>query len=989
MGHDSAHVMARSRGPSVVSVTPVSLFDDLRDLARTIDAARAEELIRDAGIREGAALGVLLGTAFPPLTPVHGWQFEALARLARRGFRSRRSRAFLLARLLRRAGAHEDAALRSRLRREVWAQRARIALRELVPRALGGAPIDVTARELSYLAETAFHVALGEAALDAARRFGEPRRSDGGLSKLAVFGMGKLGGEELNAGSDIDLILIYDTDDGAAGTATLHEYWTHAARRAVSTIETPTEDGFVWRVDLRLRPEGSQGPIVYSWAAAERYYETWGRLWERAALLRARPVAGDLDFGAAFGREVVQPFVFRRNVDPSIATSLAELVQQSRTELHADAVRDLKLGRGGIREAEFFVQALQLIWGGREPSLRTAGTLGALDRLQSKGLVTDREAEDIRDAYVLLRRAEHAVQWRTGLQTHALPKEEEELNRLARILRYKTSADFLLALERARSAVMERFTSILPEAPRPVPRYTVLLADLEERAPRLAETVQEIFGESDIEDHLQALARRPNGLLGGLTRERFPELADRVLEAIRTCSDSEQAARYLRSFFGRFLSSDAYYSVLSDESRALSRFVTVLGASAFVGDAIVARPDLADLVLFGHGTTSVASAEREVDQEVESFEKQRHIFEDPQDLREEFIGALRRAQRRVTIEAAVADLAGELTTRETTRVLSALADRILHHAVRFEMGPEPKGLAVIAVGKLGGGDIGYGSDLDVLFIYDQGAAPEGEHAPHFFTRLAQRIIRLVTEPHSVGSGYDLDTRLRPSGSQGLLVTSLRSFARYHGVPLGGPVDDLPAVLSSGAAWERQALLRARVCAGDTVLGARAIEVAHAAAYGRGAPSAQEVHHLRIRMEKELGRERLNRWDLKTGKGGLLDVEFAVQWLQMRYGSDPHVRTTDTVAALHALHDAGYLSRGAFESLRDGYVFLRRLEQRIRVVHGTGSTVLDAAAAGLPKLARRMGMPRTPQQTEAEALLEAYADATLHVRRAYCEILGVE
>jgi glutamate-ammonia-ligase adenylyltransferase len=961
-------------------------------LARLVDPKRAQELEREFGSEGGRALGVALGTAFPALQPVHGWQMDALEHIARRGFRSRRSREFLLPRLMRRAFDVDDPErVGVELRRQAWAQRARIALREFLPRRLGGAPLQVTAAELSNLAEATFEVALADAERDATRRFGEPRRSDGSRSTVTVLGMGKLGGRELNAGSDIDVILIYDTDDGAAGETSLHEYWTHVARRAVATIETPTADGFVWRVDLRLRPEGAAGPLVYSWAAAERYYETWGRLWERAALLRARPIAGDLALGAALGREVIAPFVYRRNVEPTIATSMAELVQRSRTELKADRELDLKLGRGGIREAEFFVQALQLIWGGREPSLRVAGTLSALDRLESKGLVTDKEAQDITDAYVLLRRAEHAVQWRTGVQTHAIPREPEELQILSRILGFRSEDEFRRALDRARASVAERFSALLPEAIREPRRYTVLLAALEASSPDVAETVAETFGDADVSEHLLALARRPDDLLGGRTLERFPELPDRVIEALRTSPDPEQAALYLRTFFGRFLSPDAYVTAIAEEPRAISRLVTVFGASAFVGDIIAARPDLADVVLFSEGTVSELEARRIVDQELEAFDQLTLPDADVQERREGLIGALRRAKRRVTVEVAVADLAGELDTREVTQVLSALADRVLESAVRYEMGGDSRGLAVIAMGKFGAGGIGYGSDLDAVFIYDPAAAPEGSHAPDHFSRIAQRIIRLISELHPAGPGYELDTRLRPSGSQGLLVTSLSSFARYHRVRLdGAPLEPGPlAVLSSGKAWERQALLRARVAAGDLELGERAIRVAHVAAYEGGAPPADEGHHLRRRMEKELSRERPGRFDLKTGRGGLLDVEFAAQWLQMVHGADLRVRTTDTVAALHLLHDSGYLSREAFESLRDGYLFLRRLEQRIRIVHGASTTILDASAAGLSKLARRMGIRGTPAQTEAEVLLDAYADVTEQIRKTYLQVLGVE
>jgi glutamate-ammonia-ligase adenylyltransferase len=566
----------------------------------------------------------------------------------------------------------------------------------------------------------------------------------------------------------------------------------------------------------------------------------------------------------------------------------------------------------------------------------------------------------------------------------------EEVDVLGRVLGFQNGEDFERSLEFAREVVAERFSSLLPSAVRAPPRHTPLLSALEARSDDLGARVSEVFGDAEIDEHLLALARRPDDLLGVRTIERAPELPDRVLEALRTSSDPEQAALYLRSFLGRFVSQDAYVAAFSDEQRSLSRLISVFGASAFVGDLIAARPDLADIVLFSEGTPDVAHVVDVVDQEMEAYEREPADDAEPHERREAFIGALRRAQSRVTVEVAVADLAGELPTRQVTRLLSTLADRILEYAVIHEMGREPRGLSVIAVGKLGGGDIGYGSDLDVLFIYDEGATPEGHYAPEHFSRLAQRIIRLISEPHAVGPGYELDTRLRPSGSHGLLVTSLSSFARYHGVELASqdPAPERLTVRSSGAAWERQALLRARLSAGDPILGERALEVAHVAAYERGAPPPIELHHLRTRMEVELGRERPGRFDLKMGRGGLLDVEFATQWLQMRHGGDPRVRTTDTVGALHALHDAGYLERAAFESLRDGYLFLRRLEQRLRVVHGTSTTVVDATASGLAKLARRMGIFGTPDQTEAEAFLEAYADFTDEIRRTYLEVLGL-
>jgi glutamate-ammonia-ligase adenylyltransferase len=279
------------------------------------------------------------------------------------------------------------------------------------------------------------------------------------------------------------------------------------------------------------------------------------------------------------------------------------------------------------------------------------------------------------------------------------------------------------------------------------------------------------------------------------------------------------------------------------------------------------------------------------------------------------------------------------------------------------------------MGKLGGRELGYGSDLDVLFVYED---PD-EEAVERFARIAQRVLRLLGTPHGEGPGYELDTRLRPSGSHGLLVVSLEAFTRYQSEQAEG--------------WERQALVKARACAGDAELGARVLAVAHAAAYERGAPEAERMHHLRMRMERELTHERLDRpparYDVKLGRGGVVDVEFAAQWLQMHHGRDPRVRTTETEVALAALETCGYLEPALADILREGWRFLRRLEQRLRVSHGTSATLLEEGAPGLAALARRMGMHDGQRARADAALLERYVAATRDVRAAYLRVLGVK
>jgi glutamate-ammonia-ligase adenylyltransferase len=310
-----------------------------------------------------------------------------------------------------------------------------------------------------------------------------------------------------------------------------------------------------------------------------------------------------------------------------------------------------------------------------------------------------------------------------------------------------------------------------------------------------------------------------------------------------------------------------------------------------------------------------------------------------------------------------------------------VADATLDRATRFALHDAgSRGLAVIAMGKLGGGEIGYGSDLDLFFVYEGAGGDDDEQDR--FARVAQRVMRLLSAPHGDGPGYELDTRLRPSGNQGLLVVSIEGFARYHRGAAEGAA-------SEAQDWERQALLKARACAGDVVLGAKAMTVAHAAAYERGAPAPERIHHLRMRMERELAGERRGRYDLKLGRGGLVDVEFAAQWLQMKWGADPRVRTTDTETALGALEACGYLEASLAAPLREGYRVLRRMEQRLRVLHGTSVQLIEEGAPGMALLARRMGMRDGPRGTASEALVATYLEITRDVRAAYLAVLGLK
>jgi glutamate-ammonia-ligase adenylyltransferase len=590
--------------------------------------------------------------------------------------------------------------------------------------------------------------------------------------------------------------------------------------------------------------------------------------------------------------------------------------------------------------------------------------------------VSEREEEELSSAYLFLRRLEHRIQFATGLQTHAMPTDPAMVERIARSLGYDGPAALARELQAVRARVSSCFASLGREPPTDDASFERLAGALDSRdEAAVAAAATERFGlaaSGDLPRHLLALARRPDGPLGATTRDKDAPFALLLVDALAGSADPEQATRLLAAFFGRLATPGLYVRALADDPRVVRALVSLLGASVVLGEAMVGHPDLADRVVYARGVPAPEVARAQVDEEVAA------LGDDAGEV-DALVGALRRAKRRVTFEVGLADLAGEIGTREAAHVLTALADATLEHACRFAMRERGllsgSGLAVIAMGKLGGRELGYGSDLDVLFVYEDA----DDEAAERFARIAQRVLRLLGTPHGEGPGYELDTRLRPSGSHGLLVVSLEAFARYQ--------------VEQAEGWERQALVKARAIAGDAQLGARVVAVAHAAAYEGGAPEPERMHHLRTRMERELTHERLDRpparYDVKLGRGGVVDVEFAAQWLQMQHGRDPRVRTTETEVALAALETCGYLEPALADVLREGWRFLRRLEQRLRVSHGTSATLLEEGAPGLAALARRMGMHDAPRARADAALLERYVAATREVRAAYLRVLGIK
>jgi len=873
----------------------------------------------------------------------------------------------------------DEVTLRRVLRRQRHRHLVRLALRE----AMGLADVDTTAREMSALASASTDLALSAAAHEVTRQHGVPTVL-GRAAQRVCLGMGKLGGAELNLGSDVDLCFFYetdDTDDPSDRKLSTHEIEGRIATRASKILADVDEDGFVFRVDLRLRPEGARGAVVNSLASAERYYESFGRSWERAVLLRSTPIAGDF----ALGREllaVVRPFVFRRSVDPRIARDMAQMLERTRSELHVDDVRDVKLGRGGIREAEFFVQTLQLVWAGLYPELQVPGTLEALGRLLRLGLVSDREARSLEAAWALLRRVEHRVHVWLGYQTHVVP-EGPELEPFARSLAFGSGDELMSALADARDHVAMLFRSLLEETGRGTSAF-VRLADQVSAGSESLENIASLYEGIDVEEaaaHLARLARHADDPLGPRQRERHPEFGPRLLEEIAESADPARALRFTADFFARLRGWD--YVRLIDERGALRRFVSLFGMSDALASTVVGHPEDLD-VLLSSTLPSVA--------EVRSS----HLAlatapDDP----ETFLSSLRMIKRQLMLRVGLLWASGELDLDEVLTLLSelavqqvrsALAQASAELALRFGapgLGPSsaPASLVVIALGKLGAHEIGWGSDLDLVFVFDAAGQSTGsrsiEHVD-LFTRVAQRTLRLLSQTDREGPGYEIDTRLRPSGAQGTLVASLEAFAHYEA--------------RSAAGWERQAWVRARPIAGTDDAQAQARKAIAHAAYGGAPPEAADVASMRLRIEQELAHESAYAVHPKLGRGALLDIEFAAQFLQLTHARDSAasgdpLRSPNTREALRALAAIDALSPEDLAALLDGWRFFRSVEQSLRLVDDAGDGLLHLRSRVADRVARRLGLRDWAGQTAAEVLAAQFHRHRDRIRGIFLRVVA--
>jgi glutamate-ammonia-ligase adenylyltransferase len=843
-------------------------------------------------------------------------------------------------------------ALQKAMRRYTRREMLRLGARELG----WGTTLEVAA-ELSSLADGLIEqaVRLGQKLLSAG--FGEPVARDRPPA-FVVYGMGKLGGEELNFSSDVDLVYLYSTDDGQAGSLTLHEYYARLSQMVTQAIGDNTEDGMVFRVDLRLRPEGRSGAICNSLAAAERYYETFGRTWERQALLRARPVAGDQALGEEF-LQLVNPFVFPRSLGPGAVDEVLALRRlfRAKADKGGSSGFDVKLGMGGIRDVELVAQLLQLLHGGKRVELRERGTLRALHLLTLAGLVSDREQRTLSEAYRFLRRVEHRLQLEQGAQTHALPADPAAYGRIARRLGFADGPAFTAALAQHRQAVIE-ISDTLGEPASGPPAIVLRLLD----PASTRDEVEADLGTAGFTDP------KASADVLDLVQSRLPPA---WLAEILASPDPDRALVHLCDL--ALHGSVGLFALLRESPQLLRMLAGLFGTSDRLSEHLINHPALWEPLLAGLGDPRPPASSW-----TEALPARLAPLAEDQ---EEALREMRRYQAEQILRIGIHDVVGNLDERAVGAQLTRLAEACVGAAMEQvsqrlaeRYGQPSAALTILGLGSLGAEETRYGSDLDLVFLFSEpGSTSKGVDHQEWFARLAHRLINALGARFDEGRLYEVDTRLRPSGAQGLLVTSHASFERYH--------------QEDAAPWERVALLRARpVYSNDFGApghGARIGRLLEQAAYERPVEEAAlraSLLHMRKRIESERsGKGAPDDVHLRFSPGGLTDLEFLVAFEQLRRGQhEPALRLHSPFAALELLVHEGQLPEGA--ALLEDYRFLQRAALRLRLLRDRGDDHL--AFAERPRLARSLGMSDWEFSTDLQQRME-------RVRRVFSARLGVQ
>ena len=804
------------------------------------------------------------------------------------------------------------------------------------------APVSVITSSMTWLAEFTLDIALQEAVARVALRHGLPRRADGSVAQLWVIGMGKLGAAELNVSSDIDLIYVYDEDGETSGDSDAraridnHTFFDKVVKQLYQLIGDTTEHGQVFRMDLALRPNGESGPSVVSLAALDTYFQVQGREWERLAWLKARVVApaACMDQVPAL-RDIVTPFVFRRYLDYNVIEALRGLHAHIRAHAQRQSAgrperaNDVKLGRGGIREIEFTVQLLQVVRGGQFPELRMRPTLQALPALVNARLMPAETAESLAQAYEFLRRVEHRIQYLDDKQTHVLPTDPDDLMWMANSMGLSDTADLLARLQDWRNLVAQEFERLLRPAnennaqPTEEPPPPAMDSLLESLSPALRERV------SSWSDAPRVRALREDA------RQRLLRLLQRTQLWLSEGRVSEKAALRWCDWMEPLLRRETYLALLMERPQIHAQLLKLLDAGRWTTAYLMKHPgvidELADPALLSERFDAV-QCQRNTQTRYQAL--QAHAGDDEESL----LNLLRRAHHAELFLTLARDTQGRLSVEQVADDLSALADTMVHITAQWvwqrlkNRHCETPCFGIIGYGKWGGKELGYGSDLDIVFVYQD----EHPQAGEVYAQFARKLIQWLTTKTGEGDMYEIDTALRPNGNSGLLVSSIDAFADYQ------------TQRGSNAAWlwEHQAMTRARFCVGDNLLRERFESVRRQVLCAQRDP-------VELRQEILAMRDKLRTaypappgvFDVKHSPGGMMDAEFAVQFLVLAHAAD-YPGLQDNIGniglLLHA-ESVGLLPDGVGANAASAYRELRHLQHQARLDEQAARAPLDSMA----------------------------------------------
>ena len=887
------------------------------------------------------------------------------------------------------------AALRQHKQREYL----RIGARDLMP----SVSMEETVRELTCLADASLEAAYRYCRSEVEKEFGRlnlpgAEKSNG----FVVIGMGKLGGGELNFSSDVDVIFLFENDDGETSGGTkgktgAREFFSAIAQKIIHAMGDVTEDGFVFRIDLRLRPLGTNGPLVQSLDSAMLYYESWGQCWERAAMIKARPVAGAIELGAQFLNEL-EPFIYRRYLDYTTVDELRHMKERIENELLIgdEKTRNLKLGYGGIREIEFFTQALQLVNGGYEPDLRRPSTQAALMELAKRKFISIDERDKLIEAYRFLRQAEHKVQIVQEAHAHSIPQGEGEEQAYARRLGYTRQGEvseselFWRDHRRHTHTVRNIFDRLFYGAQKDIESEGAgadgsIWNDLDNEPVLIKHLARVGFADpKKAYENLRAVRDGESYSPPSPKRLKVMRtLGPALIAEIAKSSAPDQALFNLASFSHRIGGRTGFLTLLAEKPETMRLLITLFADSQFLTDLFLKRPELIDTLI----RVDLTRIDKPKEEMLAELRENLAAVDDVEGK----LNVLRRYKNEEFIRIGLHDLGGSIEFLAVLHQLSDLAEACLQAALDLtfadlsaKFGAVPEGrFAIIGGGKMGAREIDYNSDLDLVFIYDasddaetdggsQGRLPAHE----FYVRVGQRLPTYLSAPTEEGIAYKIDMQLRPSGKAGPIVCSLDAYREYH--------------KSTSQLWERQALIKTRFIAGDPLLGRAVESVIEQGAYSTGLTQdgVGEIHHLRMRMERELAGEDESRFNLKKGRGGLVDIEFLTQMLQLTHGYGiTAVRQRETLDALQALEAAKILNLREYRLLADGYLFLRQLDHRLRLERDQSIDAFDAEPKRLDVIAKALGYSAEEAKSKRSGqagrkLLRDYQQRREKIRHCY-------